>query len=302
MNIRVPRWLHYGISLLLAVGLGYAVVGQFHDTQALGQLDRYLNDFQSDFSIWPLLLAIIMMPVNWGMEVYKWKILVPRSGFEEAAEVVLGGLSWSIWTPLGVGDYVGRAYVQKNQRAIRTAMNTFMASFTQNMGNALWAILLVGFIDTSWKMLWGINWWVYALGFFLLLLILFFIVPKDLLPGIPARTDRLNLLNWSVVRALIYILQYALVLQAFGSDVPFSVTMMLIAIVYLWQSGMPVPEVVGIILKVELAILIFSYEGINELLAVLSALSIWMINRLTPAIVGYIGILKMSKDESTIHI
>lgn len=302
MNIQVPGWLHLAIRLLIGIGLVLVMYYQFRDVDVWTQFHSQFLEGRNPIAIWPFIFAVVLVSLNWSIECFKWQVLVPSQSFRESATVVLGGLSWSVWTPMGLGDYLGRMYTQRQQKASQTATHTLVASISQILANVCWALVLVAWIDPAWMTMWGIHWWIFAAPAFIVVLALYLLsgIFKSLI-AISFQT-RFILLLWSFLRSGIYILQYALVLKALGSQTPMTVSAMLVSLVYLWQTFLPVPEMLGIVLKAELAILIFSYEGIGELLAVVSALCIWTMNRFLPAVVGYIGILKMPKDESTIQL
>ena len=67
----------------------------------------------------PVLLALALVPVNWGLEAWKWwhlaRHLEPVS-FRRAFRAVLVGLTLGFVTPNRVGDYAGRIIELKSRR------------------------------------------------------------------------------------------------------------------------------------------------------------------------------------------
>ncbi|QHJ06894.1 lysylphosphatidylglycerol synthase transmembrane domain-containing protein [Hymenobacter busanensis] len=67
----------------------------------------------------PVLLALALVPVNWGVEAWKWwrlaQYLEPVS-FGRSFRAVLVGLTLGFVTPNRVGDYAGRILEMKNRR------------------------------------------------------------------------------------------------------------------------------------------------------------------------------------------
>lgn len=58
-----------------------------------------------------LFLAVTLLPVNWGVEAYKWQYLskkLEKTSFLEAYRAVLVGLTLGFVTPNRMGDYAGR--------------------------------------------------------------------------------------------------------------------------------------------------------------------------------------------------
>lgn len=63
----------------------------------------------SELIIW----VVLLMPVNWGLEAYKWYYLMRHFGFHitylHSYKTTLTGLSYSLVLPGGIGEYMGRA-------------------------------------------------------------------------------------------------------------------------------------------------------------------------------------------------
>jgi len=57
--------------------------------------------------------VILLMPVNWGLEAYKWYYLMKHFGFSlsylSSYKTTLTGLAYSLVLPGGIGEYMGRA-------------------------------------------------------------------------------------------------------------------------------------------------------------------------------------------------
>ena len=67
------------------------------------------------------LLAFVLIPLNWGLEAWKWKYalrqLYPDYSFREACKGVIAGVTTGIFTPNRIGDYAGRLlYLKKGKR------------------------------------------------------------------------------------------------------------------------------------------------------------------------------------------
>ena len=58
-----------------------------------------------------LFIILILMPLNWSFEAWKWQLLankVVKLNFWNALKGVISGLGLSFFTPYGIGDYFGR--------------------------------------------------------------------------------------------------------------------------------------------------------------------------------------------------
>lgn len=62
---------------------------------------------------WELWLCLTLMPLNWSLEAFKWKLLaskIENISFSTAFKGTLAGLGLGFITPHAIGDYVARIY------------------------------------------------------------------------------------------------------------------------------------------------------------------------------------------------
>ena len=84
--------------------------------------------------VWLLLFAVVLMPINWGIEAKKWQLVMqPLKPFTlwEALKSVLAGISTGIITPNRIGNFIGRTY--RLEKAIKTkaTLLTFLTNLAQ---------------------------------------------------------------------------------------------------------------------------------------------------------------------------
>ncbi|MCA6075221.1 lysylphosphatidylglycerol synthase domain-containing protein [Fulvivirga sedimenti] len=82
------------------------------------KVEEHPEDFQSlqhflqdRLSVGMLVLLALLIPVNWGLEIVKWRYLVRTKypiSWKASTEGVLSGLAMGFITPHGIGDYFGR--------------------------------------------------------------------------------------------------------------------------------------------------------------------------------------------------
>lgn len=311
MNLVHPiGYLSFGkwkrmLYLILAVGLIVAII------QQLGDLKRSATAIIIMISTWTwihvcgFLLVCIFSVLNWILEARKWQLLNPILTLYNSLQVVLGGLSWALITPLALGDYVGRYQAHGFDDWKMTGSQTLIASIAQNIWNIAGGFVLVmAFPITVTGML--SHWQCVMLTLFLgVACICFFWIEKVPIASIrkvfkAQATDpqlKLKLLVTSGFRYVIYVGQYIGLLWLFGSELSWMTWIGGVAAIYVIQSGLPIPRMLGLIVRVELGILIFSYEGESELIVLVSALTLWMINRLIPAIWGYFALIALEKKK-----
>ena len=263
---------------------------------------------------WGLLaIVFVLLPVNYMLESGKWYILVnsfEKHSFNSAFKGILTGTTAGIITPARIGDYVGKMiYIQ--------AKNNF---------KAIWANFVSGIALNIVVIVFGLFGLVVLLwfqfdvpGFLRGVLIVFFIVValllillyynlswltklKKILPGHPYfkkisqslhvihgfNTGHLNkVLLLSIARFLIFLIQYVLILRFWGVEIvwqiPFS-----ISIIYLIQTLIPIPPLMSLLLRGEIALIFLGLFTDNNMIIVSAAFSLWIINLLIPALTGLI--------------
>ena len=117
---RRRRWLAAGGKLLvtlLTLGLLYRSV--FADAATAGAWRRLLAATLTGAGRGPVLAALALVPVNWGLEAWKWwrlaRHLEPVS-LGRSFRAVLVGLTLGFVTPNRLGDYAGRIIELKSRR------------------------------------------------------------------------------------------------------------------------------------------------------------------------------------------
>ena len=109
----------------------------FEKVELIGQIESFFSSHP--ISIPKLVLLIVLMFVNWGAEVYKWKLLLqdmfPVTN-RLAIKSTLAGVATSVFTPYRVGGYFGKvALLSFRYRAkgilyqVYNAMALFLVNF-----------------------------------------------------------------------------------------------------------------------------------------------------------------------------
>ncbi|CAA6825391.1 MAG: Unknown protein [uncultured Aureispira sp.] len=316
------------LKLILIIVLGVILYHQIFGREDL-TIQKLGIEFLHHLS-WqkaPLLLVVlILMPLNWFFETQKWLALMRKIesiSFYQALKVVLVGLSLSLFTPNRVGEYGGRVMMVSKGNRLHAVWATMVGISSQ------WIVLVVG----GWWALMGafyldfmpIN--MTLLGSLILLggiasvflLIIYFNLKQVVRYGARFKwtqkwakkmsaspfdyyTNRelIQALIYSGTRYLIYSFQYLCLLYFFGFQAAVFATFLGILIVYLLQTGIPLPPSTGLLARGNIALLIFGYLSIIEgtAMAVLSAtFSLWMLNVVLPSILGAFFVARLGWNE-----
>jgi len=133
-NKNIKILLNYGLSPLLFIWLSYSIYEQIKNQPNLHGALHSLRLSVTGTQSWKIYLALLLVPINWGLEARKWQILlkpVETIGFFNSFKAILAGLAFSMNTPNRIGEYAGRVlYVHEGNRWKALSL-TVTGSFSQ---------------------------------------------------------------------------------------------------------------------------------------------------------------------------
>gem|GEM_PF-68987 len=300
------------IGLVFVGVIGYQLLVE-KDTEAM-----WLNllDSWSAENAWMLITVIALMPVCWILEAKKWKLLMSpalKMSFRRAIGAVLGGVAISLFTPNRIGEYGGRILFVPSKYNWRAVIATLVGSFAQNLVHVTFGLIaVVMFLVFSSVVPYALRTGIGVLTVLVLIvgvLVYFrlpalsiwadkFTPPKWLqrpwraLKYVQQITDRdlLIALGFSLTKYLVFSTQFVVLLLYFGVDVPVVWLFSGVAVMYLMQTGVPLPPFVDVVARSELAVLLWASFAVNELSVLAASFFLWVINLLIPAFFGLIAI------------
>ncbi len=321
---RQPRyisWLIKGaIALLFGLLLWYDIFKRenFEDIKTL-----FLAELKGDRVNW-LIACCLLMPLNWAAETIKWGFLVRRVqhiGFWQAYRAVFAGVSTSLFLPNRIGDFGGRLLFLKSKNAMKVVVSTLVGSWAQQL-----ILIAFGFLGFAYFliMLWQVDLVflngviVLGVGFVIILLFMFLnlemVVPIfkkiRLLYKFPrliksintlrqyTRHELLQTLLWAFIRYSIYTIQYFLIVRFYGIDVEILRGLSCITTIYLLQTSIPLPPVMGLLARGEVALKIWGIFTPNKLSILAATFTLWVINLIIPALIGLVFILQLNVLKS----
>lgn len=252
-------------------------------------------------------VAIILVPINWGMEAKKWQILSnifhPIS-FYTAIKATLAGLSSGILTPNRLGNFIGRlAFVPKSKHKLATAYTFLgnMAQFSATIG-----IGFSGFLFWILKHKSVTNPFIYVLISltFLGITIGLYFYPQILykkqikwkfLSGWYAQLHTLNdfkksikwnVLLWSISRFFIFSIQYGLIILAFKPELKFTTVLLMVQATYVITTLVPSLFFGKLFVRESVALVVFSSLELSQPQILTAAFLLWGMNLMIPSIIG----------------
>jgi hypothetical protein len=321
LNRNIKIFINYFLGPLLFLWLSWSIYRQIQRQPNLEKAWQRIRDSMSGPLLWNLVGALVLMVLNWSIEALKWRMSVKsiqQVSFIKAFKAVLSGVSFSVSTPNRIGEYLGRVLYMEEGNRLKTISTTVVGSMSQLI-ITLWMgfiglivlrpnIEAAGLISPLWYRV--IHYGVIAT----LLLLLFFyfrlswlVKWVDRLPG----TRRfaylfqalqefdtgllLKLLSLSMLRFVIFILQYYLLLRLFNVDVSWSTTFWSVSVSFLVLAAIPTFAIAELGVRGEVSLKLIGLFSLNNLGILMTALTIWLINLIIPAVAGSIFILSIRK-------
>ena len=323
--MRKQNWkkiLNYVVGPILFVVLAYSI---FHKLQKQPNLPKSWEGIKETFSenSYLLVLMFVLMVVNWTLEARKWQLLiqpVQKVGLMTGFKAVLSGLSFSLFIPNGMGEYLGRMLYMKEGNRLKSVAVSFMGSLSQVI-----VTLVIGVIGLEFMMHYvpsaglentGLTrFWLKALvyaviifiGFFLLLyfkISLFvnwfekipFVYKHRLFIDSLKEFDKgllLRVLLLAFCRYTVFIAQYVLMFYLFNVMMPLKEVIWSVSILFLLIAIVPTIPIAELGVRGEISIKVFGIFSSNTLGIVSAAGFIWLINLIIPALVGSLFVLSL---------
>lgn len=261
------------------------------------------------------LLVILLMPLNWLLEAYKWKCIARTKitiSFAQAMHSVLAGVTIGTATPNRVGEFAGRIFMLEEGDRFELLQLSFISSFCQVAVTVVFGILgfvFVGFspdlfgADLTFYLLIGAGIMVCCVPLFLK----FF--PQGWKKKIAVVLDFPGKkMAWalfiSAARYLVYVCQFLLLLFCFfpfyGDFFHLRTNFSLVCISYFIITIIPTFSFTEVFIRGTVAGTIFLAYDTNTFPGVFdAAILLWTINVAIPSLIGtvYVFRLKFTRKE-----
>ncbi len=318
----IKIFLNYILGPLVFIWLSVSV---YHQLAAQSDLSSKLNRLKGileNDQAWKVWVVILLVLVNWGLEAWKWQLLMKpleSLSFCKAFKATLSGVAFALNTPNRIGEYGGRVlYLQEGNR-LKAVSLTIVGSFSQLLitifAGTIGMWLMKGHLQVDTLpmfTLWYDYFLLIFLAIFLICLLLYFkigiIFSRLILRMKEGRWSRLlsslkdlsahlllSILLISLFRFVVFIIQYNLLLQAFEVNIGWWDGIWLVSILFFWLAIGPTITLMELGLRWEYSILLFGTISDNTIGVYAAATSIWLLNLVLPAMLGSLSVLSIKK-------
>ncbi len=315
-SLRQWAWRLFSLAILLAFAWQFYQLSKKLDWVAFGRALARPGQWRL------LLLAMVLMPVNWWLEARKWHLLLRVFlpwPFSRTWRAVLAGVSVSAATPNRVGEIGGRMLVAQREEWPGVVTSSVLGSACQWIAflllawpSLMWTadLLLQEYLPFSVRWLWPLGpllllagWWG---GLPLLLKFMNWLESRWKL-GLEEQRQGLEKVKLSLMlragvhaclRFSVYCLQLYLLLWFFGLELPLWRGLAGIAAIYLVQAGIPLPPGLNLVTRTELGMLLWesgpaaAADPANAVAILAAFTSLFAVNVLLPALPGYFLVVR----------
>lgn len=274
---------------------------------------NFKGNLQPD-GLWWLFPAILLAPLNWLTEAFKWQFLlkkIEKISLTKAFSSVLSGMAVAFISPNKTGDFLGKIIFLKKKSRLRGTIAALMGSFAQIVVTFLFGIAGMFYLHIFHHTAWTLP---VLIGSGIALVILTFCYIRiDLLSSYAAKFHRLRRLLisiyilkrysrkdlWSILglaalRFCIYNGQFLLLLLVFDNGIPAFSGFLLSGLMFWFITVIPTFFVADIGVRGFVTGLVFINTGVvaNPVAALAASYLLWAINWVTPSIIGSFAAIK----------
>lgn len=252
------------------------------------------------------------MPVNWGIESFKWKLCtrqIESISYKTALKSVLTGICLGNLAPGRAMEFVAKIYFFKSQNRPTITILHFINGMFQML-----ITVIVGLISIAYKLTENkaSNNLIYVLligGFCLIIFFCWAILNVSFIQ------NKLKFIKWfnknnssnevrfslnllltllglSVLRYVVFTFQFYLLYTTLTPGAEVVATFTSIAAYFMITSLVPMISFIEPAIRAAIALFVFNTGSESNMIIVLCATVLWLINVVLPSLIGYLIILR----------
>ena len=314
--VKSKKYISIFLKLIIAGILIYTVYHQLFIRHDFTSLKKTFLSQLGEGNMSYLLLTFLLMFLNWFFEIIRWRNLVNTFhpiGLKKATTAIMMGVTMGMISPQRIGEYAGRLMAVPSNKNWLSIKANFYTSLTLNFVILICGLLAMNYLINRDLILisFSANTILLAglISLILITILLVFFPQIERIFKLEKLFTRIKkwgsfsdyqfskrslaiLLVLSFARYIVFLSQYVLLLCFFGVELDIRSLLACVAIVYLIQSSLPLPAMLSLLARGEIAILVFSMFNVNEISILATTFGLWIINLLLPAFFGLILLWK----------
>ncbi|HHB79933.1 MAG TPA: flippase-like domain-containing protein [Saprospiraceae bacterium] len=283
------------------------------------------KDHLGESPVWLFLLALMLTWVNYHAETLKWMVLTrpfQKISFKTAIMAVYAGISLGMVSPARIGEYGGRMLGLTPANRAKSVWALSFGAFLQKVV-IFWlgvgVLVTPGFggelLRQSENPYLDSEYFLPILIFVGVLLLVALVFYDPIIRHILRKQSWLGkkiyqgyfkyewrdtwpALGLTAMRYLVYSVQLYLLNRFFGLPDDASLQFSIIFVTYWVQSFFPMPAALGLLIKSEIALFLWSAYGVNEISVLSGTFFLWIINGVLPSLIGLLFLDKILDNKT----
>ena len=295
---KAKQFLVLLIKLLIVGGAFYFIYNQLANNDKL-DWEKFIILFKKNQSVAGISFILLLSVLNRFFEILKWQNLVSylhKFSLAESTKQVLGALTAGLFTPNGVGEYVGKALFFDKKSTKNIIFLNLICNGIQMILSVVFGIFGLLYFNAQYNVI-TTKTVAILFGLFFLLFLVIFLLKKITIKGysieklihkineIPKSIHQKNIFL-AICRYLVFSHQYYFLFLAFDVDLPYLTLMATIASVYFLASSLPTFQFLDFAVKGSVAVYFFGILGVNEWIVIFISTLMWFLNVVLPVIIG----------------
>lgn len=258
-------------------------------------------------------LCLLLMPLNWGIEAYKWKLItspLEKINYATANKSIYSGICVGNLAPGRATEFLAKIIFFHPANRSKVAVLHFingMFQFSVTIVVGLTALLFK--LNSFGKELSWVAYVTGITGFLAIALLVFCIYKIDFILHLVQKkiskeknavafnyqfsaSTLLQLSGFSALRYLVFFSQLALLIYLFHAQTFSSTIFIGMALYFLITSVLPMISVLEAAIRAAIALVVFNGTGIMNYVLALATFLLWFINIVIPSAIGYYFLVK----------
>ncbi|MBL4623857.1 MAG: flippase-like domain-containing protein [Flavobacteriales bacterium] len=310
-NNKAIKILSFSVKLTIVICALWFLYIEIFRNEDIAEIRLYYTKVSNNiYSSFGLFIAVLLMPLNWFLEIKKWQYLVSKiEGVStiNAFKAVFSGITVSAIMPNRMGEFLGRIAYINNADRIKAALITIIGSLSQLtttivLGGLSLIILL---LETQFELqsIVQISLCIILLGIIIITPILYFNTAiiftifnnlKILRRFIKyaqvfksySYAELRKTLYYSLGRYLIFTTQFIILLFVFQVEISIFNSLIAIAASFFVIATIPTPALIEIGVREATSLVFIGLFSDNHLGIITATFSLWLINIAVPALIG----------------
>lgn len=308
----VYRVIGLSVKLLVSIAAVYYIAQRIQSAESELALGHFFQTILVSSQLPMVLFAsVLLMMVNWSMEVVKWKVLIDTQfqvKWKTAFKGVISGVTFGIFSPNRMGEFVGRILALPPERRVLGSLLSFVNGLSQTLATFSFGVIgLIYFVQYFGAEVFGgfatLAIQLTILSSLVLAIMLYFRVDLlskflqrftflkkyhahfDVFESLPSAILQ-RIYHLSLLRFVTFVLQYILIFYLILEN-PQWLAIIGASVLTLFSTTLvpflPIPD---LLLRETIALSYFDLFEFDLYLVSIAVFSVWAINVALPALMG----------------